>query len=422
MVVGLALVGCGGGGGSGDDIDAAPTPDGRVDAPPSATPVTYTVVGLDGAPETGDVVLVSDNDGPFAPVTGTNGVYQFMIAGPRYAIAHDCDDPANQYSEAYLYYLTVDDTTDLHDLGCRSTTATVTVSGAVTGVGAAQRAAITTGAGFAFPAAGATSYTLTQPPLTVDVVGRLIPDVTTSVRPTQRLLIERDVVVPASGLVHDLDFTADGVVPETHTFTVTGANPGASDFVAVSFQTGRLYGYGLESTLVTTADYHALPAAQMRAGDLVKVIHSSYEPGQSRSVSATVDAPADLTGTLPAAYAPSDPTIAGTAPARLAGTLPHVDGATVYEVDASVVDEASSDISRWTQIYTARYASDQAIDYTFPDLSGIGGWNVALGTGEIEWTEGVGSSTLTGAGLGYPLPLVNGDVGTYADKSGTLTP
>lgn len=389
---------------------------------PGGTPVTFTVLTFDGQPETGDIVLYSDNDGAWTPVTGTAGVYHFNVVGPRYAIARGCDDPGSQYTEAWLYYLTLGDSTDVHDVGCHASTAAVTVSGAVTGLNG-HRGLIQTQGGFALLSSTATDYTLVQAPGTTDLVAKLYPNVpSTQPRPTQRLLVERDLVVPATDLVHDLDFAADGVDPETHTFTLAGANPGAASRVAVNLDTGRLFGYNLESTSVTTDDYHTLPAGLIQAGDKLIVTRSSFDGGSTRSVTLTVDAPGDLTGTLADVYPAGDPTVAGTGPLQLAGTLPLVTDGDVYTIDASVIDDATFDFWFWSQSYTAAYAAGQDIDYTFPNLIGIGGWTIELGAGEVDWSQFVRSSSTSDIGVGYTQPAAVGDITTETGTSGFLTP
>lgn len=429
VVVALAMLGSGcGGGSSGDDVDARPHPDGppgadaSPDAPFNGTPVTFTVLTYDGQPENGDVVLYSDNDGPWHPVTGTNGVYHFSVAGPRYAIARGCDDPASQYTEAWLYYLTLGDSTDVHDVGCHSSGAGVTVSGALTGL-TGHRGLIQTQSGFTLLTAAQTDYSLVASPGTTDLVTKLYPNVpATQPRPTERLLVERDLVIPTTDLVHDLDFTADGVAPETHTFTISGGQPGATSRVGALLDTGKQFGYSLESTSVTTDDYHTLPAALMQTGDKLVVTRSSDDAAGFRSVALTIDAPADLTGTLPDAYPAGDPTIAGTGPLQLAGTLPLVAGGDVYTVDATVIDDATFDFWFWSQSYTAAYAAGQDIDYSFPNLIGIGGWTIELGAGEVDWDQFVRSSSTSDLGVGYvPTPAV-GDITTETGTAGFLTP
>jgi len=416
-IFGLGLLGCGGGGDSPADAggDAPSTPD----AAPGATAITFTVTTLDGLPEVTDVVLISDNAGPWQPVTATGGAYHASVVGPRYAIARACRDDATQYQEGYLYYLTVDDPTDVHDVSCHYV-ATAAIGGAITGIAPTQAAKIVSSYSAATLQAGATDYAMTMPPGTTDLVARVYPAVpSTQPRPTQRLLIERDVAV-TDGLVHDLDFDADGFDPETHTIAIS--NPGASEHVAVSLYQGGLYSYGIESTVVTGDDYHAPPANRMRVGELLTVSRSSSTANGYRNVQLTVGAPADLTAAYGPAYSAPTPTVVASSPTvRLAGTLPHVDGADVYGASGSVFDDTTLDFAYWSESFTARWAGDQPIDYTFPDLAGIGGWNVGLIPGSVDWDASVGGSALRTLPIGYPNPPVLGDTLTFAATTGTLT-
>jgi hypothetical protein len=424
-IVAAALLGCGGGTDQPPDagFDAARPPDAAPDAPPEGTPITFTVLTFEGVPESDDVVLISDNGGAWRPMASTTtGVYTAHVEGPRYVIARGCVDLDFQYTEAWLFHLTVAEATELTDLGCHAQAATVRLSGALVGVGADQRGAIATAAGTAIFPGGAADYALEVPPGPIDILGRLHPNVSSSQpRPTQRLYLARDVAVDAPGpVVRDIDFATDGFDPVTHTFDVTGSAAGSARTGVTLYADGP-FGLTVEANNEDTNAYHAIPADRLVAGERMLVSRSSQD---GRYAALVVDAPADLTAAYPAPYTPPAPTLAqGTPIVRLAGTLPHVDGTDVYEVNASWLDDETFDFVYWAQLYTAGYAGDAAVDYELPDLRGIGGWDIALPPGEITWNASVTGSALTARLPTFlDLEYVVGDIIVRAGTGGTLPP
>jgi hypothetical protein len=418
----IAVLGCGGGGSDPDAGGDDDVPDARFDAPPGTpTDVTLTVLGLDGLPDTGaEIVLVSDNGGPFTPVTGTGGVYRASVVGPRYAFARGCRDAVNQYAEGYIFYLTLDDTTDVRDVGCHFDFPTVLLSGTMTGILPTQRGALVTEFATSTFTAGATDYSMGVPPGTTDLFGRLFPAVpTTEPRPTERLYIERDVAVPGD-TIHDVDFGLGGVDPDTFAITVSNAGAGTQR-VFSSLRTGGLFNFTMETTLLVANEYHTFPAALMQPGELITVSRTTVSGDSSLRAAVTLATPTNIATMYGDPYTPAPPTLA--APGRLTGQLPHADGAGLYTVDAFVFDDVTFDATYWAQQYTARYAGDAPIDFTFPDLTGIGGWDIALIPGRIDWSQTAASSDHRTLVPGFPgAPPVDGDYETTATLSGAIEP
>jgi hypothetical protein len=416
------VAGCGGGGG---DPDARNDP--SPDSPPAIdaeagdpTTITFTVVTGDGAAETGSVVLVSDDGGAWQPVVGVAGVYTVEVIGPRYAIARGCRNPEQGYAEAFLYYLTVDDATELKDIGCHDgpDADVSTISGAVSGIDALHRGRIAGNHDGAVLGTGASSYAVRNVRGPTDlVVARF-----TSAAPryVDRMLIVRDLDA-TTDVVRDLDLEADGFDPVEHELTVAGAGSGDFERASVLLRRPGLQPRTIESSVNAPGLYHAPPAAEMRPGELLTINRYTSTAGSARSVAVTLAAPADATGTLPPAYTATAPTVVATTPGvRLAGTLPLVDGADRYDSAVLHVDTATSQTVYWWQSYTARWADDAAIAYEYPDLVGIGGWDVALPPTALTWESAVLSSSLTDGLPDRFVPVPAGDVTTLASTSGAL--
>jgi hypothetical protein len=342
--------------------------------------------------------------------------------GPRYAIAYSCTDVEFLYDLALLYHLTLAEATELHDLGWCYRRAPVELSGALVGVGPDRRAAVVASRVSTTVGAGGRHFSLPVETDSTDVVARLIPDVpATEPRPTQRLYLARDLVVTAP-LVHDIDFDAGGFEPEVCRVDVDGAGGGAAELIQSSLLTEGPFEYAVENNRQDTNVVHTIPAARLTPGDRVRFTRSSVGDGTSRSFSSVLSTPTDVTGAYGPIYAPEAPTVAATAPfVRLAGSLPHVDGADTYEIEGFGLDPTTAVTVQWLQVYTDEYAGAAAIDYEFPDLSGIGGWDVGLPRGVIQWTAAVTTSTSTDRLPTYlDLELVAGDTIIYGDAFGVL--
>ncbi|MEJ7602246.1 MAG: hypothetical protein WKG01_30395 [Kofleriaceae bacterium] len=199
--------------------DTAEAADAPADAGPP-TSVTLTVFTTDGAPAaTGsDVVLISDNGGPWTPVSGTDGVFTATVVGPRYAFARQCAD--TEYTEAWIFHLTLVDGTAIRDVNCKRSPDTATVTGAVAGVAEGQYGFISIGGGFGTGRPG-TNYSLKARRGT----GTLAAWVAPSAQPriVQRFLIQRGIDITGDRVI-DVDFAA-GVAAEDH--AIAGAGGGS---------------------------------------------------------------------------------------------------------------------------------------------------------------------------------------------------
>lgn len=395
-------------------VDGAPA-DASGDAS-AEIPISLRVVTPDGLPETTNVVLVADGDAAWREVTATDGAYRTTIRGPRFAIARACKDGSSAAVE--VMYLTVEDATELTDLGCRTAVGGVTVSGNVGGVGADQRYLFGVApTGWARGAAG--RYTVGTVPGVLQLFGALSA-ATGAERPALRLVAVRDLLVTSTA-ERDVDFTSDGFDPVTFRVAVGPGEGGPADSVRVELHAGQLP-FIVERTALVDDGYRAPPAARLRPGELLTVERAAA-PGEDlrhpRSVTAVLAAPADVAVSYPPAYAVDTPAVVATAPAvRLAGTLPRVAGADQYAIMAEVVTAQAA--ITWRQRYSGRWAGGAAVDYEMPDLRGISGWDVGLPTGEIDWRASVRSSALGDLTMGAPEILTAGDTITEAATTGVF--
>jgi hypothetical protein len=423
----LVMAACGGDD-TGTPADASGTDAARADAnvdggPGETTTITFAIRSLDGATETDDVVLVSDNGGAWRPMTLDGEVFTAEVVGPRYAVARGCSEPLFAFAEAWIYFLTIEDGTALTDVGCHDSPTVRTVSGTLTGVAGNQRGTVYAEHGAGFFGAGATAYQLTTGSGTTDLVARL--NASSQPRVTQRLLIVRDLDVTVD-TVRDLDFVTEGFDPVEHQFTVTGIEEGDVETVSVALLSNVPGGFdkGIESFNGGPTDrYHAPPAERLEAGERLIVTRGASGIGTTRQVSVVIDTPADLTAVLGPAYAAPEPNVIATTPSvRLAGTLPLVAGGDLYQTDAIFFDDVTFDSIYWTQFYTARWAEGSTeIAFAHPELAGIGGWDIALPEGVISWNASVKTSALEALS---PLPTAPnppvGDVITRSVVSGEV--
>ena len=394
-------------------IADAPTPDAPVfdasvpDAPnpdaPPVTQLTFTIVNYVELPDTEAVVLVSDNGGPWQPVTGAGGVYHPPVVGPRYAIARACKSGpwSTIQDDVNIYYLTLDDGLDVRDLGCRRAGETASISGSVSWSGSGHEAFVDPGWQWGNTLFTPGPWSANAVPRTISVVGFLAP--TSGPGQTDRMLIHRDVVI-SGATVHHVNFDTDGFDPVAQPLVITGTTDGYSTTVSL---TGPLWGLDLERA-GSIATYHAPPASRMRPGELLRVRavtwNSAYD--SIRWVEPKVSAPAPIGAAFPPAYTNAAPAvIAQTPDIRVGGTLPLVSGADYYTTSIELYSEIGCEwgdpIGTWTMHFSARWAQGQPIAFEYPRLVGIGGWTARLSPGFYDWRSIANTSA-----AGTPLPGV----------------
>ena len=406
----------------GGDIDAPVSIDAPVliDAPEGSTTIRFRITTRTGNPETGDLVLVSDNGGPWVPVPGNAGVHTFSVFGPRYVIARECrSDFWEKLGEANLYYLTVEDGTEIRDHGCWIDTGlTATVGGSSTGVPAGQYAGLGTGwqfLGTSLPS-GTGTWSMAVPPGRVNLLAAIQSDFA---QPVNRLLFRRNVLVTGTTTVN-LDFATDGFDPVERSIIVAGtqgAAYGVNDVIL--YNPDFPYGASLEWTSIRNT-YHAPPASRLSPGDVIGVRRAAGVGDLVRQVIVKMASPMPVDAALGPNYVTDPPTVSDPDPSyiRMRGTLPHVAGADSYQASIFTTEERT-DKGEWYLMFSARWADGQPIEYEIPDLRGIGGWTTGLHPGGYHWEHEVKSSVLSSPPPG-PLNEVHiaGDTVTIASSDG----
>ncbi len=404
-------------------------PDAGPDGPPDDGPkmVTFTTQLNNGTPSNIELAAYKDGDSAWQAITGTAGVYTFMVTSKRYAIATACERTTGLIgsTDVQVRYLAVSD--GLTRFGIDSCTAVdstlVTINGNVVAAPAGQ--AVRVSSGNSLVTAANNAWSLSVLPGAGTLVGLSI-SAALPPRPTSVLLRKGTF---AEGSAFSLDF-ANGFFPAESALTV---DPTATEPVVSTAYLDEDGGNHAIETTSGAATYRVVPADRIGNG-ISTLTLSQSDTGAFRSITRAFKNPVAQTLTLPAAFVPtSAPVAVGTAPYPIYETvLARRSDAAFYQV-RYVSRPSRVVLHSWELTATAAWLEGQpgdSITVRLPDLSGLTGWKPAYAlTNAATWNASVTNAPkslipgATGNGVtgGSVGKLAVGEQSTLSSSSGSVS-
>jgi hypothetical protein len=370
------------GGGSRASVEAGP-PDASVDFPTGPVRFTWTNVAPDGNGAASVNVAWAawaDGDGPWQPLTGTDGRYTFDVTQGRFGLAYVCG--ARQFTSEWLggrvINATVLEMTELRTHCLPPIARPYTVAKLhikVLGVPPYETVHVFLASPSSDPieAQGDGNY------LSYDYTAEVLPDsydfTAVQVGDEPRALVRRGVAVAGGDMTVELDMAAQGVPLVKNVLSIE-ESPSYS---------GGAIGGGVD--LITSRNVHLeLGTAGMPSGsrqvwavaprglatDDIQQLHLGTYGGGFREIGRSLlhafRQPGGMKVTMPRALKPEQTTIttATKEPFRPRVTFERYAGATHYEL-------AAGNNLGWTAVVTPRWL-DQQTTYELPDLTAVSGF------------------------------------------------
>lgn len=389
--------------------------------------VTWTF-GFCDATEIPLWVAAQNGGGAWQQVVGTNNSYSFNITSTG-GIAYVTQSAPNSY-EINFYFGSLAEMQGQGTTVC-PTAATKTVNGSVANVGAGAQAQVSLGSAFAQVMAPATTFTLTGVNAgTVDLVAtRQAIDFANPMAGyvTNKLIIRRNLNPADGSTLPVLDFgAAEAFDPVSRTLTFNGGTAGEQLFLSASYVTANQGVAVLGTTLASgaTAKYYGVPAAQQSANDLHVVVSAASNMATgaataTRLVTNVFKDAVDKTVTFgPALTSPTFTTLASAPYLRSRIQLARQVDYNQYWTIGYGQSGRSVSI-----VYSVAYLGGNAVDFSFPDFTGVSGWQnvwAPVAATQVVWSASASGWTV-GAG-GFVNPYTEGMVILTAALTGSLTP
>lgn len=382
--------------GASDPTELVPDPpaDPLADPPAAAgTEIVFTaypadVLARDGGSTDVGFVAIQDGDGPWQVVTGQNGVYKARVQNKRYGVAVACKghrqgSSSSTYSGVDVMLTTTDESTALNSYSCYTPAAPKVVTGSVTGETGTDLAEVQVSSFERLQPAETRTFSFHAPTRRLSVFGITRPVGSSSSSPS-RVVRAPDVDTAVTSSVN-VDFS-QSMELATQPLTLA-TRPGTVTVSSGVYSNNDFY----VQARGTATSYRVVPASMLNAGDLIRVsaTHTTDDLGwEISNLFLAQPAPASIGFGQPlTAAAPSFPAGAQRLPvfSFTAG------GATLANVSYDAVASTSTETQeRSLHVSLSRgwLGGDRAVSYSFPDLSGIAGWqdSMALHPGEVSWT------------------------------------
>ncbi|HYW51653.1 MAG TPA: hypothetical protein VE861_13655, partial [Gemmatimonadaceae bacterium] len=309
------------------------------------------------------------------------GRYTFAVGQPVIGVASVTNELTDVVTE--VRYLALSEVTAAAAAECitNPTIGTKTVSGSVTGFGAATEAATVSLGNVSSSATGPSTpnFTITRVQDGPRDLVALRFDIQSAA--TLRVLLSRGLNVANGGSLGALDLAGGtSFAPATGTVTVTAPNDatiaGTNRFTTAT-GSGAVFGTPTLSSGVQ-ASYTGIPEAQMIATDLQQFI-ASQQVGTSlsRSITRYTRGPTAVTLSMPAdPGVPVITNVTGAAYSRasVSGSLP-----AAFNDVVSVLFDQQSRQRRWRLTSTAAARTAGAYEFTMPDFGAVAGWQATWG-------------------------------------------
>ena len=373
-------------------------------------------------------VAAQNGTGAWQQVIGSNNSYSFNITTSG-GIAYVTQNSASNYEVNFFF----GSLTELQSQGTTicPTAATKSVNGTVANYGSSTQAQVTLGSAFQQITAPATAFTLTGVPSgTVDLVAaRQGFDIANpqAGAVTNKLIIRRNLNPAAGSTLPVLDFgAAEAFDPVSRTVTVNGAAAGEQLFASSTYFTTNQGFAILGSGLLTgnSGTFVGVPTAQQVSTDLhiLNAFATNTSGGTSTSsrIATTVFKDA-VNKTLTLGAALSTPTFTTLASAPYLRTRVQLARQTDY--DKYWVLGYGQTARSVSVLYSAAYLGANPVDFSFPDFTGVSGW-------QNTWAPVTGTQTIwnvsasgwtVGAG-GFSSTWVEGAVILTGALTGSFTP
>lgn len=396
-------------------------------APVGSGNVTWTF-GFCDVDEVPIWVAAQNGTGTWQQVIGTNNQYSFNITTTG-GIAYVTQSGTNSYEVNFFFGSLAEMQSQGTDI-C-PTAATKTVNGSIANYGTSTQAQVSLGSGFAQVMAPTTTFQLTGVESgSVDLVAaRQGIDFANPQAgfQTNKLIIRRNLNPPDGSTLPVLDFgAAEAFDPVSRTVTINGGAAGEQLFASTSYFTANqgfaTMGFGLASG--NTATYFGVPAAQQVATDLHILVTAATNAGggtasATRIVTNVFKDAVNKTVTLGAALA--TPTFTTLASAPYLRTRIQLALQAEYD-DYWIIGYGQTGRSV-TVFYTKAYLGANGPDFSFPDFTGVSGWQntwAPVAATQTTW-DILASGWTLGAG-GFTNPYVEGAVIFTAARTGSFTP
>lgn len=397
-------------------------------APVGSGNVTWTF-GFCDASEIPLWVAAQNGSGVWQQVVGTNNAYSFNITSAG-GIAYVTKGISNEY-EINFYFGSLAELQSQGTAICPTAT-TKTVNGSVANLGTGAQAQVSLGSAFAQVLSPATTFTLSGVEAgTVDLVAaRQAIDFANPMAgyATNKLIIRRNLNPANGSTLPVLDFgAAEAFDPVSRTVTINGSAAGDQLFASSTYFTANQGFAVLGTTLAsgTTGTYYGVPSAQQVASDLHVLVAASSNAGgggtvtSSRIVTSVFKDAVDKSVTLGAALNTPTFTTLASAP-YLRSRVQLARQAEYNQFWAIGYGQTGHAVS---VVYSAAYLGANAVDFSFPDFSGVSGWQnswAPVSGSEITWNASASGWTL-GTG-GFTNPYSDGAVVLTAARTGSFTP
>ncbi len=359
VAVALALA-CGGGGGSKTSTAAGGT---VTVLPPQFDGDAYWVAYQDGS-------------GPWKVVGPSNGKYTFTVTDPagRYGMALIDEEPGSPtpaYVDGQVHYFTLAEVSQIDYSSFRLLTSAV-VTGSVSGLQAADTARVHVRTRAANVAAGGSSYNF----LAFSGTHNLAAIRQAGGGAADRLVVLRNISLPSS--VPPIDFASQGFALTPQSATATGEDSGDSVVTYANWLTPNT-STNLAIATGNALAFNALPAANHQADEthFIGARATQSATGKTCLAGRYTKSPVGVAITLPAKInSPVFGTAVTTPYYRPTLSWSPIAGSLASDVFAA---DTTNHIY-WSATFSAGWlAGNTATSYTFPDFSGLAGWNNAWG-------------------------------------------
>jgi len=334
-------------------------------------------------------VAVQDGNGPWTRVLPNAGTttYEFSLASGKGGLAL-VDTNATYPSVDVRYESLAEFTAQLSgDLGplCRSLTRTV--NGSVAHVGPTEQAEVSLGFSFADVTPGSGAFPLFQLTNVGDNPLDLVATrggFTEFAYAVDKVIVRRALSPADNGTLLQLDFDAEGFVPDSANVTVTGLGADSltlvsSTYLEVGGEEASLASLSLTFFGAASQSYRAIPLAQLNANDFQLLGALALSANRNRTAGLSFRNP--LNQTL--ALGPDLNTPVVTKLVTAPNARPRVQLASQPEYNSSVLAFFAQSTLQRSVAVTAEpgyYGGAPATwDVTVPDLSAAAGWNSAWG-------------------------------------------
>jgi len=330
-----------------------------------------------------------DGTGAWTPVPGSFGVFAFNLAQAKGGVAYAITNAALGASEVVLYYGTA---AELASQNLKTVTGDgLTVTGTFSGLGGTDKVDLYLGMeGYdQEKGAGTGAGTWTMAGMNKGVHDLLAMRSDTTGAP-QSLIIHRGLALTAAGdqgAAAKVNFDSEGYALTPGVFSVTGLNLGAGGILkgwqSLETDNGAMNLAMATMTGTTSMPVYAVAPGGLLASDRYTFLYQTgldngngvIDSGNNRTVWTMKQAGTSLAVAAPADMAPTTATVTTNAPYTRIRTQWAFDSLYNQSFSAQYTQGATK---LWYLGVTAAYGP---VDLTFPDFTGLAGWQNAWGLG-----------------------------------------